>query len=33
MKTFVGIDVSKAHLDIYDTGTRRHVQFKTHRMV
>lgn len=28
MKTFVGIDVAKAHVDLYDTVTKNHVQFK-----
>ena len=28
MKTFVGIDVAKAHVDLYDTVTNNHVQFK-----
>lgn len=28
MKTFVGIDVSKGHLDVWDTAGKRYVQFK-----
>ncbi len=31
MKTFVGIDVAKAHLDIFDTSTTRHVRFENSR--
>ena len=30
MKTFVGIDVAKAHVDLYDTITETHVQFENH---
>jgi len=28
MKTFVGIDIAKAHVDLFDTVTQTHVQFK-----
>jgi len=31
MKTFVGIDVAKAHFDLYDTTTGRHVRFENNR--
>jgi len=30
MKTFVGIDVAKAHVDLYDTITETHLQFENH---
>jgi hypothetical protein len=30
MKTFVGIDVAKAHVDLYDTITKTHLQFENH---
>ena len=27
-KTYVGIDVAKAHVDLYDTATEKHIQFE-----
>jgi len=30
MKTFVGIDIAKAHVDLFDTITETHVQFENH---
>ncbi len=30
MKTFVGIDVAKAHVDLYDTVSQTHCQFENH---
>ncbi len=30
MKTFVGIDVAKAHVDLFDTVTEAHIQFENH---
>lgn len=30
MKTFVGIDVAKAHVDLFDTETKKHVRFENH---
>ncbi len=31
MKNFVGIDVAKGHIDLYDTETQRHVRFENNR--
>ena len=31
MKTFVGIDVAKAHVDLYDTTTKSHVRYENNR--
>ena len=32
MNSFVGIDVAKAHVDVYDTGTNHHVRFENNRL-
>jgi len=32
MKTYIGIDVAKAHLDVYDTTTTRHIRFDNSRL-
>ena len=31
MNCYVGIDVAKTHVDVYDTVTERHLRFENHR--